>query len=52
MYEDYLTFEDLLNIPLEDEPIPLAMGICLPSKKHIEDLAQLLADELGKCLKT
>jgi len=42
-YSDFLTLDDLAAIPLEDEPIHLAMGICLPSKKQIEECAKQLA---------
>lgn len=50
MWEDFLTFDELCAIPLEDEPIHLAMGICLPSRGQMDALVKAFQDRLAETL--
>ena len=50
MWDDFVTLSDIAAIPLEDEPIHLAMGICLPSKGQMDALARAFSDRLFETL--
>ena len=49
-YGDFSTLQDFLEMEPGDKPIHLAMGVCIPSKKHMDELSALLSQRLAETL--